>query len=132
MQKLWLLVVFITLTFSLLGCEDQKTEPPVVHPTANSNALTTIETDKWLGRWNGPEGTFLKLSGGEGKYEITIQNLDGPQVYSGISLDNKIRFERNGVIENIHATSGLETGMKWLSEKHNCLTIKRGEGFCRD
>lgn len=90
------------------------------------------ETDSWLGQWNGPEGTFLKLSGGSGKYEITIQNLDGPKTYSGISLDNKIQFERNGVLEKIRATGGEETGMKWLSEKKRCLTINRGEGFCRD
>jgi hypothetical protein len=35
-------------------------------------------TDGWLGRWNGPEGTFLMLEGDNGLYEVTIRNLDGP------------------------------------------------------
>jgi len=24
------------------------------------------------------------------------------------------------------------SGMKWLSDKSNCLTIRYGEGYCRD
>jgi hypothetical protein len=28
--------------------------------------------------------------------------------------------------------SGAETGMKWLRDKLNCLTIRPDEGYCRD
>lgn len=126
-QKLCLLVL---VTVALSACGDKKVESNLNQKPTKSDAVT--ETDKWLGQWNGPEGTFLKLSGSNGKYEIIIQNLDGPQHYLGIGGQNEITFERNGAKEKIHATTGSETGMKWLSEKHNCLTIKPGEGFCRD
>lgn len=89
-------------------------------------------TDRWLGRWNGPEGTFLRLDGGSGKYEVTIQNLDGPQTYQGVSAGGQIQFVRHDVQESLHATNGAGTGMKWLSDKKDCLTVRQGEGFCRD
>jgi hypothetical protein len=89
-------------------------------------------TDKWLGQWTGPEGTFLRLDGGDGKYQVTIQDLDGPKTFQGRADGDQIRFDRNGVTESIHATNGVDTGMKWLTDKSNCLTIKPGEGFCRD
>ena len=49
-------------------------------------------TDGWLGRWNGPEGTFLMIEGGNGRYEVTIQNLDGPRVFAGVAADEEIRL----------------------------------------
>ncbi len=88
--------------------------------------------DKWLGQWNGPEGTFLKVEGGMGRYKVTIQDLDGPKSYAGTAVGEELEFDRNGKTESIRATNGVDTGMKWLSEKSNCLTIRPGEGFCRD
>ncbi|RYE51983.1 MAG: hypothetical protein EOP48_17405 [Sphingobacteriales bacterium] len=120
----------------LNSCDDQKHQGEIVANNSSNSASesannSNAETDKWLGQWNGPEGTFLKISGGNGQYEIIIQNLDGSQTYSGKNLDNKIQFERNGIQEIIRATNGVDTGMKWLSDKTNCLTIKTGEGFCK-
>jgi len=92
-------------------------------------------TDKWKGQWNGPEGTFLRIDGGAGNYNLTIQNLDGQLTYTGIGIvvgvDEEIQFERNGIRETIHASNGAQTGMKWLSDKSDCLTIRVGEGYCR-
>ncbi len=113
------------------SCKENNSGMPNVEPPKDIPARTA-ETDKWLGEWKGPEGTFLKISGGKGKYELIIQDLDGPKSFSGVSVENTIQFQRNGILEKIHKTSGEETGMKWLSDKHNCLTINRGEGFCRD
>jgi len=89
-------------------------------------------TDAWLGRWTGPEGTFLSLDGGNGSYEVTIQNLDGPRLFEGLAVGAEIEFERDGVMERLRATDGVATGMKWLSDKTNCLTVRYGEGYCRD
>jgi len=131
-------VLIFTLTVSILtACKEHTQESGIKQEattTVDTPNITTgkMMTDQWLGQWNGPEGTFLKITGGDGKYELIIQNLDGPQNYTGISVDDGIQFERNGVMEKIQATNGAETGMKWLSEKSNCLTIHRGEGFCRD
>jgi len=101
----------------LLGCRDRA-----------DNSVT----DGWLGVWKGPEGTFLRIEGGKGSYSITIQNLDGPMTYKGSAAGARIEFERSGVNEVIRATNGAETGMKWLADKSHCLTIRPGEGFCRD
>jgi hypothetical protein len=109
------LVALLAFTLVFGGCADRK-----------------ATTDAWLGQWNGPEGTFLRLEGGEGKYEITIQDLDGPRTYQGTAVDTQIQFDRNGQKESIRATNGRDTGMKWLVDKSNCLTIRPGEGYCRD
>ena len=86
----------------------------------------------WVGKWSGPEGTFLELFETDGAYKVTIQNLDGPAIYDAVAIEGRVEFQRNGTTETIRATSGAETGMKWLLDKKNCLTIKTGEGFCRD
>ena len=86
----------------------------------------------WVGKWIGPEGTFLELSETDGAYQVTIQSLDGPATYDAVAVEDRIEFQRNETTETIRATSGAETGLKWLLEKKDCLTIKTGEGFCRD
>lgn len=108
------------------GCEKQTPQaPPALPPPAT-------DVESWLGRWNGPEGTFLELArDGEG-LRITIQDLDGPKTYAGAAAADHVEFERDGKVESIRATNGQATGMKWLLEKSRCLTIRTGEGFCRD
>ena len=127
-----LLIACATLALFVSGCEERNSvSPPVA--SANASAATSVPTsDAWLGKWIGPEGTFIQLSGGNGKYDIIIQNLDGPRSFQGVAKGDQIKFERDGVKESIRATNGAETGMKWLSEKSNCLTVRASEGYCRD
>jgi len=40
----------------------------------------TAIADQWLGKWIGPEGTFLVISRSADKCTIQIQSLDGPNV----------------------------------------------------
>lgn len=106
-------------------------------PLVSGQVETSAATDAWLGKWNGPEGTYLQLwrqkSHGHGRYRITIANLDGPLLYESLgSTGDTIQFERNGITETLHAGDGKATGMKWLADKHDCLTIRQGEGYCRD
>lgn len=89
-------------------------------------------TQQWLGRWNGPEGTYLEIIGTPADYRLTIANLDGPRRFVGRAQDGQIVFVRDGVVESIRATDGEATGMKWLLDKRNCLTVRSGEGYCRD
>lgn len=84
-----------------------------------------------LGKWDGPEGTYLNLSQSADKFIIEIQDLDTRHTYEGSAIDNQIEFRRNGQIEKIRKGSGVDTGMKWLNGKQNCLVIKSGEGYCR-
>jgi hypothetical protein len=79
----------------------------------------------------GVEGTSLRLAGGEGSYQVTIRNLDGPRSFQGRAVGDGIAFERDGSKEVIRATNGVGTGMKWLAEKTNCLAVRLGEGWCR-
>ena len=122
-----LLAASLAVTFVLAGCSNGDNGG-----SSAGSATPAVATDAWLGQWNGPEGTFLRLEGGKGQYVVTIQNLDGPQTYQGGTSGVQIQFDRNGVKETIRATNGAETGMKWLSDKSTCLTIRSGEGYCRD
>lgn len=121
-----------TLALLAAGCKDQSPVPAPVSAASPSDAGAAPVTDQWLGKWNGPEGTFLQITGGNGRYEVTIQNLDGPRTFQAQAAGQQIAFEREGVKESLRATNGAETGMKWLSEKSNCLTVRTGEGYCRD
>jgi hypothetical protein len=98
---------------------------PVAPPPA------VVATDKWAGKWNGPEGTFVEIAGANGTYQVIISNLDGPRTFKGAADGNRVTFERDGISESLRAGSGAETGMKWLSEKTDCLIVKPGEGYCR-
>jgi hypothetical protein len=89
-------------------------------------------TDAWIGQWSGPEGTFLRIAGRGGVYEVTIQDLDGPRTFAGRAEADGIAIERDGRRERLHATDGPGTGMKWLADKHDCLGLRPNEGWCRD
>ncbi|HEY1075990.1 MAG TPA: hypothetical protein VGE51_04825 [Fontimonas sp.] len=107
------------------------TEAPL--PTAEAPAPATGTLDRWLGRWNGPEGTYLLLArNDDGGYVLEIADLDGPRRFEAAADGDALRFERNGQTERVRATDGQATGMKWLLEKSDCLTVKSGEGYCRD
>ena len=125
---------FATMAWSLLlcaGCDDKL--PPLASPKITpSHSVAGVLIDKWIGKWNGPEGTYLQISGQQGTYEIIINNLDGPRSFQGEAVGNQIIFMRDGVKESIRSTNGKETGMKWLSENINCLTVRAGEGYCRN
>lgn len=126
----WL--AFAVLTLALAGCTDRSAPDAAAGPPGSTGTAPDPATDEWLGQWNGPEGTFLRLQGGRGTYEITIQDLDGPRTYRGTAAGDRIQFDRNGTTESIRATNGADTGMKWLQDKSRCLTIRYGEGYCRD
>ena len=120
--------------FSMTGCDKSRPHPA---PTATAEAANVSYPDEWptdrlIGQWNGPEGTFLRIGGQDGKYIVTIQNLDGQGHYNGRAVEGQIQFERNGVTETLRPTKGEETGMKWLSDKTNCLTVHAGEGYCKE
>jgi hypothetical protein len=143
MSKTDLRITAIAIMVLMTACQDRNQSPagpsptvpvssaptsPTTAPAASANNVT----DKWLGRWNGPEGTYLLLSKRDDQYFVRIQSLDGPATYEGVAAGDRIEFKRDGKTESIRAGSGKETGMKWLLEKKNCLIIKQGEGFCRD
>jgi hypothetical protein len=140
MTKTHFWMITLLMTVVITGCEDRNqpagssssaTSNPPARSTAAPPAANNV-TDQWLGKWIGPEGTYLILSKNADKCVVEIHSLDGRATYDGISAGDRIEFQRNGRTESIHAGEGHETGMKWLLDKKNCLIIRTGEGFCRD
>jgi len=126
--------ILSSILLLLPACNDKSTMSSSNNASSAvaGTAAASITTDAWIGKWNGPEGTFLEISGGDGSYTITIQDLDGPKQFQGKSNGSEISFERNGTTETIQSSNGADTGMKWLAEKSDCLRVHLGEGWCRD
>jgi len=115
--------------------------PPVEEPAAPAEPpapVTPPATDKWVGRWTGPEGLFLDVApagSASGRYMLTIKaDLDSSgDKFDGQAEGATIRFTRAGAEQTIRAGSGAETGFKWLADKKDCLIVVTGkEGYCRD
>lgn len=116
---------------SLIACDNSNGG----HETSGEPAASAAIADpleSWLGKWNGPEGTYLDIKRDGAQYDITISDLDGPKNFSAIEQDGTLQFMRNDVGEAIKPGTGADTGMKWLADKTNCLVVKPGEGYCRD
>jgi len=130
---------FVVAAFLLAtACQKQSQESPAPPPASASPSQGEqaeprhSDLDRWIGRWTGPEGTYLSVAKSTEGYTVEIADLDGPKSYAARAAGDHLEFERNGTTEAIRATNGQQTGMKWLQEKSDCLTVKPGEGFCRD
>jgi hypothetical protein len=96
-----------------------------------------VPTDKWVGRWRGVEGLNLVIAKdeakGAGHYTLTQQyTLDDKGVFAGHAVGDTIQFTRPDGDQVLRETDGAATGLKWLATKKDCLTVKPGEGYCRD
>jgi hypothetical protein len=96
-----------------------------------------ILTDKWIGRWRGVEGLNLVIARdpkkGAGYYVLTQQyTLDDKGVFKGKGVGDTIQFRRPDGEQVLRETDGVATGLKYLATKTQCLTVKPGEGYCRD
>lgn len=126
------LAALIAATLAGAGCSDAG-PPPAGVPTPAAASASAVDPTAWLGRWTGPEGTYLEVSGGaDGGYTLTLANLDGPRTFDGRRVDAGIAFERDGRTHPLRRSDGAGTGMKWLAGKTDCLVVEPGEGFCRD
>jgi len=91
----------------------------------------------YTGRWIGVEGMVLDIApaptGAPGRYTLTMQwDLDNKGSFDGVAAGDTIAFDRNGIRETLRPTNGAATGLKYLAGKTDCLTVKPGEGYCRD
>jgi hypothetical protein len=123
-------VLLMASAFALGACS--KPEPAAaVAPVPAAGASAPDMPSGWVGRWQGPEGTYLEVAGGPGTYSLTVQNLDGPRSFDAKAGSGTLVFVRDGTIETIRRGNGTDTGMKWLADKRDCLIVKAGEGYCR-
>ena len=89
----------------------------------------------YTGRWIGVEGMVLDIAraGAPGHYDLTMQwDLDNKGKFDGTINGRTITFVRNDIVETLRPTDGDATGLKYLAGKTDCLTVKSGEGYCRD
>ncbi len=104
-------------------------------PTTPATPADTakVEAD-YLGRWTGVEGMYLVVASKPGG-GVTLDmqwDLDNKGVFDGAVTVEGLRFLRKGVAESAVHTNGDATGLKNLAGKRDCLTVKPGEGYCRD
>jgi hypothetical protein len=120
------------LASALLGtaCNRQDAEATTEEKLA-APVIAPAVLDQWLGDWNGPEGTLLSIARVGEVYTIRIKDLDRTTSFQGAPVATGLQFERRGTLETLHATDGAGTGMKWLADKQECLTVRPGEGYCR-
>jgi hypothetical protein len=100
-----------------------------------SNIAAPADRDAWVGRWTGVEGTYLVVSKGDraGRYKLEMQyTLDDKGSFEGTGSDAGIAFRRPDGEQTLRASNGDATGLKYLAGKKDCLTVKQGEGYCRD
>ena len=88
----------------------------------------------YLGRWIGVEGMYLVVAAkAGGGVTLDMQwDLDHAGTFDGSVTAEGLRFMRDDVAEIAAHTNGDATGLKHLVGKQDCLTVKPGEGYCRD
>jgi hypothetical protein len=100
------------------------------------SAAASADRARYLGRWRGMEGLNLVVSpraGADTAVVLAMQwSLDDKGTYDGEVTADGIAFQREGARELLRPSDGAATGLKYLDGKKDCLTVKPGEGYCRD
>jgi hypothetical protein len=103
-------------------------------PATTTTPGDTDAEASYLGRWTGVEGMYLVVASKPGG-GVTLDmqwDLDHKGRFDGSVTAEGLRFMRDGVAETAVRTDGDATGLKYLAGKKDCLTVKPGEGYCRD
>ncbi|WP_419807633.1 hypothetical protein [Sphingomonas sp.] len=109
------------------------TPPPVV-PAAAPGPAATPALD-YAGRWIGVEGMVLDVApaAAADRYRLTMQyDLDHRATVDATREGTTLVFTRDGKRLTLRPTDGAATGLKYLADKKDCLTVVSGEGYCRD
>ena len=107
---------------------------PVANEMVPAPAATAKLEADYLGKWIGVEGMFLTVAKRDGG-GVTLDmqwDLDHRGTFPGSVTAEGLRFTREGRDEIAVPGNGDATGLKWLAGKKDCLTVKPGEGYCRD
>jgi hypothetical protein len=88
----------------------------------------------WAGRWTGVEGLYVDIEPTVPEnYRLVMQyDLDHKGEFVGHDSEHGIKFTRNGEMLSLRRGGGVETGLKYLADKRDCLVVNEGEGYCRD
>ncbi len=90
----------------------------------------------YLGKWIGVEGLLLDVGRGTNGKLVVVNfwSLDESDrgSFDAEVVAEGLRWTRKGEIVMARPTDGAATGLKWLDGRKDCLTVARGEGYCRD
>ncbi|WP_326525481.1 hypothetical protein [Sphingomonas sp.] len=115
---------------------DLAPEVSAANGTNAAGAMMARTDADYVGRWVGVEGMMLNVTAkpGGGVTLDIVWGLDADMKgrFDGSVTAEGLRFMRGGVAETAVHTDGDATGLKWLAGKKDCLTVKPGEGYCRD
>lgn len=128
------ITAFATLALSLSACGQPKEPPlpPEAIAARTEASQAAIVASEYVGRWVGPEGTSLEVTAREHDYIVSITSLNGPRDFTGTVEGDGIKFVRDDKTYIVRRGTGMETGMKWLLDKRDCVIVETGEGYCRD
>ena len=108
--------------------------PSTAAPTPATASTAGAADAAYLGRWTGVEGMYLVVAPKNGG-GVTLDmqwDLDHKGMFDGSITAEGLRFMRDGKAETAVHTDGDATGLKYLAGKKDCLTVRQGEGYCRD
>lgn len=156
-MRLWAIGAMLTGVTALAGCGGEMSNEHqaalVENAVANAEAIAKNVTaeakkaekaaqapdrDGWIGKWIGVEGLVLTINkdpSGPGRYRLAnTYSLDpgATGVFAGTATQEGIVFTRPDGPKLLRATDGEATGLKYLADKKDCLTVAPGEGYCRD
>jgi hypothetical protein len=126
-----------TVDTSAIDAMANDTPAPTNASDAMITPVTPVDPAQWVGRWTGVEGMYLDIqpdsARGNGAFTLEMQySLDDSGTFPGDAVGNGIRFTRPDGTFLLTATDGEATGLRYLLEKQDCLTVTTGEGYCRD
>ena len=137
----WMMVALAGLAGCSGGGETVPSNATAIEPAPapTSSTISYGSPKDWTGRWTGVEGMVLDIAPGSaaGRYRLTMQwDLDHRGTFDGILIsgpeEDAMLFRREGRLMMLRPTIGEATGLKYLAGKTDCLTVKSGEGYCRD
>ncbi len=116
------------------SADTQIVPPRSPSPAPAATPTPLASATRYLGRWTGVEGMYLVVRDpAQGAVTLEMQyDLDHKGEYAGTVTPEGIRFQRGDAVLTLRPTDGDATGLKWLAGKRNCLTVRAGEGYCRD
>lgn len=125
----------------LCACSPRAAPSPTPHgstsaaPSTTANLAAPAAAPDYAGRWTGVEGMFLDVRPNPqpGRFSLTMQyDLDHRETVVARLAGDTLEFSRKGEVLTLRPTDGAATGLKYLAGKRHCLTVKSGEGYCRD
>ena len=126
-----------TVDTSVIDAMANETPAPMNVGDKMITAVEPVDPAQWVGRWTGVEGLYLDIqpdpARGNGAFMLEMQyTLDDTGTFPGDAVANGIRFTRPDGTFLLTATDGEATGLRYLLDKQECLTVTTGEGYCRD